>query len=275
MIKLYCRIRAMIAPILIILAVTSLSLVIKTTIERQQIKSDYEALNITVVDNTVSEEAKVEPVEEVKEASTEISAETEEIKVSTVNVEIPTLNASFEALKNINNDLVGIIYVPEIDICYPVVQGKDNEEYLHKSFEGKKCAAGTLFMNASANADLSSLNTMIYGHDMKNKEMFGRLDQMISGINNSSIYFYTETNVYVYEVLCVNVIDAKEDASLYIDVTEENYEAYIRKCLSNATYKNANIDKVSNLLTLAACYGSNKELVTATLIGNYSYTQNN
>lgn len=265
--KLYWGIRAMIAPILIILAVASLSLVIKTTKERQQVKSDYEALNITVVDN-VSED--VEPAVEV-ETTTEISIETEETKISTVNVEIPTLNASFEALKNINNDLVGVIYVPEINICYPVVQGEDNEEYLHKSFEGKKCAAGTLFMNASANADLSSLNTMIYGHDMKNKEMFGRLDQMISEVNNNNIYFYTETNVYVYEVLCVNVIDAKEDASLYVDVTEDNYEAYVRKSLSNATYKNANVEKVSNLLTLAACYGSNKELVTATLVGSYSY----
>ena len=272
MIKLYCRIRAMIAPILIIVAVISLFLVAKTAKERNQIKSDYEALNITVVDAS-AEKTDVEPVEEVKETTTEISAETEEIKVSTVNVEIPTLNASFEALRNINNDLIGIIYVPEIDICYPVVQGEDNEEYLHKSFEGKKCAAGTLFMNASANADLSSLNTMIYGHDMKNKEMFGRLDQMISGVNNSSIYFYTETNVYVYEVLCVNIVNAKEDASLYVDVTEDNYEAYVRKSLSNATYKNANVEKVSNLLTLAACYGSNKELVTATLVGSYSYTE--
>ena len=49
--KLYWGIRAMIAPILIILAVASLSLVIKTTKERQQVKSDYEALNITVVDS--------------------------------------------------------------------------------------------------------------------------------------------------------------------------------------------------------------------------------
>lgn len=268
--KLYWGMRAMIAPILIILAVIAISLVVKTTKERQQIKSDYEALNITVVDAS-AEKVDVEPIEEVKEASTEISAETEETKVSTVNVEIPTLNASFEALRNINNDLIGIIYVPEIDICYPVVQGKDNEEYLHKSFEGKKCAAGTLFIDASANTDLSSLNTMIYGHDMKNKEMFGRLDQMISGVNNSNIYFYTETNVYVYEVLCVNVIDAKVDPTLYIDVTEENYEAYVGTCLKGATYKNENIEKVSNLLTLAACYGSNKELVTATLVGSYSY----
>ena len=42
--------------------------------------------------------------------------------------------------------MVGWIYVEALDnISYPIVQGKDNEMYLHQTYEKNYNFAGTLF----------------------------------------------------------------------------------------------------------------------------------
>lgn len=43
----------------------------------------------------------------------------------------------FERLHKINPDIVAWIEVPGTNIDYPVVQGKDNEEYMHHTFRKK------------------------------------------------------------------------------------------------------------------------------------------
>ena len=41
---------------------------------------------------------------------------------------------NFEELRKINEDIVAWIQIPGIDVDYPVVQGEDNEYYLHQMF---------------------------------------------------------------------------------------------------------------------------------------------
>ena len=55
---------------------------------------------------------------------------------------------------------------------YPLLQGKDNNQYLHKDMEGRDSAAGAIFLDHGDKADLSSLHNIIYGHHMKNGTMF-------------------------------------------------------------------------------------------------------
>ena len=43
----------------------------------------------------------------------------------------PPIQVDFEALRAINEDVIGWIYVEGLDISYPVVRGIDNEYYLH------------------------------------------------------------------------------------------------------------------------------------------------
>lgn len=43
----------------------------------------------------------------------------------------------FNGLRAINGDIVAWVQIPGIGVDYPVVQGKDNEHYLHYTFDGK------------------------------------------------------------------------------------------------------------------------------------------
>ena len=74
----------------------------------------------------------------------------------------------FDALKKINPDVVSWITIPDTNIDYPLLQGKDNNQYLHKDMEGRDSAAGAIFLDHGDKADLSSRHNIIYGHHMKN-----------------------------------------------------------------------------------------------------------
>ena len=78
----------------------------------------------------------------------------------------------FDALKKINPDVVSWITIPGTKIDYPILQGKDNSQYLHKDMERRDSAAGAIFLDHGDQADLSSRHNIIYGHHMKNGTMF-------------------------------------------------------------------------------------------------------
>ena len=81
----------------------------------------------------------------------------------------------FDALKAINDDVVGWLYIPDTNVNYPVVQGKDNDQYLYRLMTGEYNIAGTLFLEAGVPSDFSGRNSTIYGHNMKSGTMFAQV----------------------------------------------------------------------------------------------------
>lgn len=81
----------------------------------------------------------------------------------------------FEELQKINPDIVAWIRIEGLGIDYPVVQGEDNEHYLHYTFRGEANVAGSIFLDYRNKADFSDSKIILYGHNMKNGTMFGSL----------------------------------------------------------------------------------------------------
>ena len=102
------------------------------------------------------------------------------------------IDVDFAALKSVNSDVVGWIYIEALDgISYPIVQGKDNETYLHQTYEKNYNFAGTIFVDYENSPDFSDCNTLVYGHNMKNGSMFGHLKKFAEDQEtyNKSKYF--------------------------------------------------------------------------------------
>lgn len=75
-----------------------------------------------------------------------------------------------------NHDMVGWLTISDTPIDYPVMQRKDDAEYyLHRDFNGEYASAGCLFLEKNCDAEKPSDNLIIYGHHMKNGNMFGKL----------------------------------------------------------------------------------------------------
>ena len=67
----------------------------------------------------------------------------------------------FAGLKAVNEDIIAWLRVGAIDISYPVTQGKDNDYYLHNTFENQPNIAGCIFMDHGCKKDFSDPNTII------------------------------------------------------------------------------------------------------------------
>ena len=83
--------------------------------------------------------------------------------------------AGFEELKKINSDVFAWLTVYGTNIDYPVVQGKDNIEYLSKDVMKNYSLTGTIYLNKENKKDFSDFNNIIFGHHMEQTLMFGSI----------------------------------------------------------------------------------------------------
>ncbi|MEI3381912.1 MAG: class B sortase [Dorea sp.] len=105
-------------------------------------------------------------------------------------------SVDFSKLLEINADTIGWIRFPKepSQISYPVVQGKNNSEYLKKTFSANENTLGTIFLNVDNNKDFSDRNTLIFGHRMKDGSMFRHLqDYEEKSFWEQNPYFYIYT----------------------------------------------------------------------------------
>lgn len=75
----------------------------------------------------------------------------------------------------VNNDMVGWLCFPRMEIDYPVLQNEDNEYYLRRDFYGDDNKNGQLILDSKCDPWTPSYNLVISGHNMKNGTMFGTL----------------------------------------------------------------------------------------------------
>ncbi len=88
----------------------------------------------------------------------------------------PTLTNT-EILKELSDDAVAWLTIDNTNIDYPVMQGKDNSEYLNRDPYGKYSLSGSIFLDSRCKGDFTGAYSLIYGHHMEYGAMFGALDE--------------------------------------------------------------------------------------------------
>lgn len=108
-----------------------------------------------------------------------------------------------DKLKAVNEDVVGWIRFENIDIDYPIVQGKDNDYYLSHTFKKEVNRSASIFMDYQNKRDFSDQNTIIYGHNMKDKSMFALLNEFANEQyfkDNPGFYIFDFTGCHYYKI---------------------------------------------------------------------------
>jgi len=88
---------------------------------------------------------------------------------------VETSLTAVNGLREINPDFVGWLLLSDTGIDYPIVRGNDNEQYLRTTFEGNANPAGSIFMDVGNEKGFASRHVILYGHNMQNGTMFGKL----------------------------------------------------------------------------------------------------
>ncbi|MFA9379575.1 MAG: class B sortase [Acetanaerobacterium sp.] len=100
----------------------------------------------------------------------------------------------FAALYAVNTDVKAFIEIENTGVKYPVVQASDNDYYLRRNFSGESNRHGIPFMDF--NVDISnSTNIVVYGHNMKDGQMFGEL------IGYKDVEYYKEHPVIGFDTV--------------------------------------------------------------------------
>lgn len=79
--------------------------------------------------------------------------------------------------RKISDGQIGWISIEGTGVDYPLMQGKDNAEYLNKDPYGEFSYSGSIFLDSACSPDLSDDYSVIYGHHMSGGRMFGCLDE--------------------------------------------------------------------------------------------------
>ncbi len=179
---------------------------------------------------------------------------------------VPFMDVNFDELLAKNPDTVGWIKVEGTKVNYPIVQAEDNDFYLNHSYNRRRNEGGWIFADYRVDFTRFGKNTIIYGHNLNNKTMFGSIPLMLynSYLNNSDNYYIkisTPTSNSVWKVFSVYTI-SPEVYYLKTNFRTEPYENFLNTIKGRSIY-NFGIDVTPNdkILTLSTCDNSGTKRV--------------
>ncbi len=226
--------------------------------------------------DSIAEYKELNTYVKVEEKIPDVSQNVEEIQesdesdVETVTQdEVPQIDIDFEmdydALKEINEEFIGWIVYQPLEISYPVVLAHSDNYYETHSFERVKNLAGAISLDIACKADFTSFNSIIYGHNMRNNTMFGRLKELMEdhSIIDTDPYFYifTKDKAYKYKIFAayytttgtatyeVELQPTKGDIVEYMDYINEMADYRDESILGGE------VSEDMKICTLSTCHG--------------------
>lgn len=163
----------------------------------------------------------------------------------------------FEALRAVNEDVIGWLTLNNSVIDYPVVKGYDNDYYLNHLYTGEWNSLGTLFVDYR-NSDLfNDQISVIYGHSMLNGSMFFILERYKRQSfyeEHKQFYFETPDKTYIFEPIAGKVMDAKIPFLQFNFASPDEYEIYINEYIRTSTFKSeSSFDKYDKTVMMIKC----------------------
>lgn len=211
----------------------------------------------------------------------------EDIISDKVTEELSQVNSEFiekvKELQKENTDVKGWIRIEDTIINYPILQTTDNDYYLTHNYKKEKSKYGSIFINTNSDLKDVNSNVIIYGHNMKDGQMFTDLlkyqDKSFYE-EHPTIKIVTEESEMQYEIICVfkSRIFYQDEENVfryykYYNFENENkYNEYINNCKKVKLYDTEKTATYGDhLITLITCEYSQENgrlVVVAKLLDN-------
>ena len=255
---------------------------LRNWIVERNAQKQYEDLaeSVNRLQNQVSDNA-ITPAGDRQDASTEVmETETEDAQEESdsaiAGVDIPQKQLDWNELAKVNPDIYAWIYIPGTQVDYPVLQHPtDNTYYLNYNMNGTRGYPGCIYTEKENSKDFTDFNTIMYGHNMRNKTMFETLhyyEDKAFFVNNPYVYVYRGDRVLVYEIFAAYIAGNEHILYSYDFQTQEgrqNYVDQIEKGTSGNLRDDVEVTADSHILTLSTCISGkakNRYLVQAVLL---------
>ena len=113
-------------------------------------------------------------------------------------------------------DAIGWLIIPGTNINYPLMQGSDNDYYLHHAYDSSHLSAGSIFLDFRCENRLMNGINVVYGHNMKNGLMFAGITKFEdSAYFHAHRYGWLATTEKVYRLDFFSLAHVDCDDSFY------------------------------------------------------------
>jgi len=165
---------------------------------------------------------------------------------------------SFEALKKLNQEVIGWISVYGTKIDYPIVQADNNDKYINTNVKGEYSLSGSIFLDYRNKKDFTDFNSILHGHYMEQNAMFGDIGEFKKDNYFSSHRYgnlYVNERNYGLEFFAFLEVDAY-DSETYAPgiVGNEAIGTYLDRLLAMAANKSdVSIARQDRIVLLSTC----------------------
>lgn len=173
---------------------------------------------------------------------------------------IPEILINMDSLLAINEDAIGWIQIPDTNIDYPVLQGKDNNQYLRTTITGEYNKAGCIFADSRSDQPFEAAATILYGHNLLNGKMFSNLmkyEEKSFWEEHPYVLIQSKNQdkVLVYEIYsCYRTSSNDTTYTFGLETETDSYEDYLNYTRNQALYDTGIIpESTDQIITLSTC----------------------
>lgn len=165
--------------------------------------------------------------------------------------------------RDTNADVLGWIHIPGSVISYPLMRSHDNDEYLHKTWDGTPNVAGSIFLEQYNSPDFTDFNTIIYGHAMADGSMFAELHKyQWQDVPEKFPYVYIAIDgaVLRYAIFACYEANVSSDTYRLSFVDGEHREQALAQYRAQSSITMpCTVTADDHVLTLSTCTGNQKD----------------
>ncbi len=170
----------------------------------------------------------------------------------------------FATLTQKNPDVCGWITVPNTNIDYPILQsqpGEDNDYYLTHNIDRKYSVSGSIYIQRNNSNQFTDRNTVIYGHNMKNKTMFRTLHNFRDPAffeQNEFFTIYTPGHIKTYRIFSAYRYDNRHILNSFDFTDKTVFQEYINfatnpQSMIKNVRKGVKVTTDDQIVTLSTC----------------------
>lgn len=174
-------------------------------------------------------------------------------------IEYAPITVDFEALLEEAPDAIGWLYCEGTNINYPVVQGKDNDQYLRHNFRGEAATAGSIFLESANSPGFMDSNNILYGHHMRNGTMFAHLSDWAEQEfydEHPVMWLLTPEQDYKIVLFSGYVTPSVSDTYAVYQGPSTYFDAYLDKVLGQSDFVPADgisLERDARYVVLSTC----------------------
>lgn len=184
----------------------------------------------------------------------------------------------FRKLQERNPDVFGWIDIFGTGINYPMVQGKDNDEYINHNPLKEFSLTGSIFLDSSTPKDFTNFTSVVYGHHMEKHKMFADLDlykNKTYAKKHSKGNLYFNNQYHGLKVVAFIETTAYDD-HIYRKVDSSETVELRRTCINyvkhKADYMIGTVDIKDKVVLLSTCAdGTDRRYVVVTKLRDKPY----